>query len=180
MKIVQLQTPKQGIDAEVLAQACHDEYATSHEFDTSAVAESCWRCVADKERKYLNCWLAYDDDDIPVGALIGAMYRSVYSRRFYAIQEMWFVVPRARRSLAAIQLLLAYEKWATARNAERIYTQVEHDNEPKLVERIIKFMQGLGYNKQGYIAVKRPKYTQEEPNNDRSTHRGVGAEQAQV
>jgi hypothetical protein len=129
----------------------------------------------------LNGWVAYDDDNSPVGFLAATAYRSFYSYRMYTMQEMWYVVPRARSTLAAAQLLLAYERWALGMKAERIYTQVEHDNEPTLVERIFNLLQVLGYKKQGYIAVKRPRYgnttIHKDEDNDRTTHRSVGAEQ---
>jgi hypothetical protein len=177
MKVVQLNTAREGVDVEELAQQLHDEYGATHEFDRNAISEQCLRCVKDKGRHYLNCWIAYDDNHTPIGFLAATAYRSFYSYRMYTMQEMWYVVPRARRSNTATQLLLEYETWARDMEAERIYTQVEHDNNPQLVERIFNMLQFLGYKKQGYIAVKRPTYTNtnEDEDNDRSTHRGVGA-----
>jgi hypothetical protein len=182
MKVIRLETPQQGVDVEDLAEQLHDELGETHAFDRRAICEACYNCVSDPQRTQVNCWIAYDDNHHPLGFLAGTIHRSFYSYRKFATQEMWYVVPGARRSHAATQLLLAYEEWALDHKVERIYTQVEHDNEPLLVERIFRLMQYLGYKKQGYIAVKRPQYDNlnEDKDNDRTTHRGVGAEQAQV
>jgi len=177
MIVKQIETPKHAVDVEELAQQHHAEFGKARQFAKSAVGEACWNCVLDKRRTQVNCWVAYDDHDHPVGYIAGTIHRSFYSYSKYAVQEMWYVVPGARRSSTATKLLRAYEQWAVEHKCERIYTQVEHDDEPELVERILRLMQYFGYNKQGYIAVKRPVYTHEEHDNDRSTHRGVGAEQ---
>jgi len=181
MLVRQIETPGDGVDVEVLAAQHHDEYGTSREFDAKAVGQAAFHCVMDKQRKHLNCWVAYDDNGSPVGYLAATIRPSFYSFRSYAVQEMWFVTQRARRTRAAIELLLQFERWALDRNAERIYMQVEHDSDDELVERIFNLMQRLGYKKQGYIGVKVPIYnTNKETDNDRSTHRVVGADERQA
>lgn len=172
MKVRAIETPQDGLDVEHLATLHHEEFGGTREFSSDAVSRACFKCVVDKERKYLNCWVCYDDHNLPVGYLSGAMYPSTYSDRFYAIQEMWFVIPRVRGSRAAILLLNAYEHWAKGRQAERIYTQVEHDGDLSTTEYVFDLLQRLGYRKQGYIAVK----TEDKYNYDRTTHRAVGAE----
>ena len=178
----QIETPGDGVDVEVLAQQHHDEYGTSREFAAKAVGQAAFQCVMDKQRKHLNCWVTYDDDNEPIGYLAATIRPSFYSYRSYAVQEMWYVVPRARGTRAAIELLLQFERWALSHNVERIYMQVEHDNDDKLVKRILWLMSRLGYRTQGYIAVKVPtyKHTQEDEDNDRSTHRVVGAVEGQT
>jgi len=180
----QIETPEDGVLVEILAQQHHDEYGGSREFAAKAVGQAAFRCVMDKSRRYLNCWIAFDDNNEPIGYLAATLRDSFYSHRFYAVQEMWFVTPRARGTRAAIELLLQFERWAVARNAERIYMQVEHDADDELVERIFNLIQRLGYKKQGYIGVKVPKYTtptiNKDEDNDRSTHRVVGADERQA
>jgi len=176
MKVEQIQTPRDAVDVEDLAQQHHDEFGTSREFDRNAVGRACFQCCQDKARKYLNCWVAYDDAGQPVGYLAGTIRNSFYSNRDYAVQEMWFVVPRARGTRASIELLLQFERWALLHRVERIYMQVEHDADDSLVQKILRLMSRLGYRTQGYIAVKVPTYNaNKELDNDRSTHRGVGA-----
>jgi len=183
MRIAQIETPKDGTDVEELAQQHHDEFGTSREFDRKAVGQAAFHCVMDKQRRHLNCWVVYDDDDKPIGYLAGTIRPSFYSFRSYAVQEMWYVVPRARGSRASIELLVQFERWALSHNVERIYMQVEHDADDTLVMRIMKLMSRLGYRTQGYIAVKVPKYTStpvnKDEDNDRSTHRVVGAVEEQ-
>jgi hypothetical protein len=179
MKIVELHTPLEGLHVEYLAEQHHEEFGTSREFSRQGVTQACLRCVMDKERKRMNCWIAYDDDDSPVGYLAATLNRSFYSLRDYAVQEMWFVVRTHRGSRASIDLLRSFEKWATRHDAERIYTQVEHDTDTRLVERILLLMQRMGYRKAGYIAVKVLGNKHKDEDNDRSTHRGVGANEAQ-
>jgi len=178
MIVRQIENPKDGTDVEELAQLHHDEFGTSREFDRTAVGEAAFHCVMDKERKYLNCWVAYDDYDKPIGYLAATIRPSFYSRRSYAVQEMWYVVPRARGTRASIELLVQFERWALSHRVERVYMQVEHDADDTLVVKIMKLMSRLGYRTQGYIAVKVPTYdkpTNKELDNDRSTHRVVGA-----
>ena len=176
MLIRQIETPADANDVEDLAQQHHDEFGGSREFDRKAVGKHAFTCCQDKARKYLNCWVAYDDNNKPVGYLAGTIRDSFYSFRHYAVQEMWFVAPRARGTIAAIKLLVQFEHWARDHGVERIYTQVEHDVDDTLVQRILRLISRLGYRTQGYIAVKVPTYNaNKELDNDRSTHRGVGA-----
>jgi hypothetical protein len=183
MFVKQIETPKDGLDVEELAQQHHDEFGTSREFDRKAVGQAAFHCTLDKQRKHLNCWVVYDDNNKPVGYLAATIRPSFYSFRSYAVQEMWFVLPRVRGSSASIKLLIHFEQWALSHRVERIYMQVEHDADDTLVQKILRLMARIGYRTQGYIAVKVPKYQStsiEDKDNDRSTHRGVGAEQAQV
>ena len=184
MKVEELHTPLHGIDVEELAQHHHEEFGGSREFSREAVGRACFNCVLDKQREQVNCWVVYDDNDIPVGYFAGTIHRSFYSDRLYAVQEMWYVLSRVRGTRAAIELLVQFERWANNHGVERIYTQVEHDADEQLVERIFKMMNKLGYKKQGYIAVKvtnnKPNTKHEDSSNDRSTHRGVGADEEQA
>ena len=185
MFVRQIETPEDGVDVEELATLHHEEFGTSREFDRKAVSRHAFQCVQDKARKYLNCWVAYDDNNQPVGYLAATIRDSFYSNRYYAVQEMWYVVPRARGTRASIELLLQFENWALAHKVERIYMQVEHDADDTLVRKILRLMARLGYRTQGYIAVKVPSYndntnTNKDNGNDRSTHRGVGAVEGQT
>jgi hypothetical protein len=176
MKVVELQTPKQGADVEFLAQLHHEEFGGSREFDVDAVMKACVNCALDIQRDQVNCWIAYNTENQPIGYLAATIHSSFYSFRKYAIQEMWFVIPRYRNARAAVALLTAYERWATQRNVERIYTQVEHDDNVEVVERIFQFMNMLGYRKQGYIAVKQTHIKLEDKADDPGTHRKLGAQ----
>lgn len=179
MKIRQIETPRDSLDVEELAVQHHEEYGGSREFDYRVIGKHCYECCKDPQRKFGNCWIAYDDDNKPIGYIIGTMRASFYSARHYGVQEMWYVVPRARGSRTAIGLLTEFERWCIERNAERIYAQVEHDADDALVERIFKLMNVLGYRKQGYIGVKVIN-SQRDVDNDRSTHRVVGADERQA
>jgi len=177
VKVELLNTPQQGVDIEKLAQLHHDEFGGSRQFNVLAVARAVWQCVRDSERKYLNAWIGYDNDGRPVGYIVGTIRPSLYSLSDIAQQEMWFVVPEHRSGLISAMLLWHFEKWAKNKGVEHIYTQVEHDEKPELVERIIKIMNRLGYKKQGYIAVKHIK--QKGNDDDRTTHSGVGVAQTE-
>jgi Acetyltransferase (GNAT) family len=179
MKIKQIETPADALDMEELASLHHEEYGGSREFDHRAISKHCFLCCRDKERKFANCWVAYDDDNRPIGYVAGTMRDSIYSFRYFAVQEMWYVVPRARRTRTAVALLMEFERWAVERNAERIYAQVEHDADDFLIERIFRLMNVLGYRKQGYIGVKVPN-SNREVDNDSSTHRSVGTVERQA
>ena len=179
MHIEELQTPSHGVDIEMLAQLHHVEFGGVREFSSAAVAATCFNFTLDKQREQVNCWIAYNSKGEAVGYLAATIERSFYSFRHYAVQQMWYVVPQYRTGQAASALIMAYEEWAIKRHCERIYTQVEHDSDPSVTERVFKFLTFLGYNKQGYIAVKVTNIKQDETD-DPGTHRELGAEQAQV
>ena len=179
MNIRELNTPVQGLDVEWLATMHHQEFGGSREFDAKAVGRACLYCINDDQRKHLNCWIAYDDAyNKPIGYLAGTMHWSFYSYRSYAVQEMWFVLPHFRGTSAAVRLVREFEKWARERNAERVYMQVEHDNDMQLVERIFALIGRLGYEKKGYIAVKH--ISTKDNDDDRTTHSGVGVTERQA
>ena len=178
MHIEALETPKQGVDIEQLAQRHHDEFGCGRNFNVAAVTRAVWGCIRDPDRKYINAWIGYDNDGVPIGYIVGCIRPSLYNLTTIASQEMWFVIPKHRSGLIAALLIWNFEKWCKAKGVERIYTQVEHDNEPELVERLIKVMQRLGYKKQGYIAVKH--ISKEENVDDRTTHSEVGARQKEA
>lgn len=170
MKVLMLDTPTQGVDIEELAQLHHDEFGGDRGFDVRAVTRAVIQCILDDRRSSLNAWIAYDDSDKPVGYIVGTIRPSLYNMTDIAVQEMWFMVPEHRTGLAAIQLVWHMEKWAKAHNVERIYLQVEHDDRPELVERIVTIIDRLGYRKQGYIAVKHLFNRAKGNSDDRSTH----------
>jgi transposase InsO family protein len=182
MKITvrQVETPRDSVDIEDVATHASNEHGCGREFDPRAIGRHVFYAVKDPERKHINGWVAYDIDGKPVGYLVATMRESMYSFRSYAIQEMWYVLPHARKSFAGLMLLHAFDKWATERNAERIYMQVEHDQDDKLIERVFRLMESMGYRKQGYIGVKVLDGNKEkDTSHDRTAHRAVGAEQAQ-
>lgn len=179
INVRRVNTVKEGVDIEDLSALHHAEFGCGREFDKSVVGMHAFHAIKDPDRKYINGWIAYDKDDLPVGYLVGTIRDSCYSHRTYAIQEMWFVLPRARKSFAAITLMQEFEKWALSHNVERIYTQVEHDYDDVLVERITRMMGVMGYKKQGYVCVKLVNKEKEVEDDHASTsHRSVGAEQA--
>jgi Acetyltransferase (GNAT) family len=170
MKIEMLNTPSQGVDIEELAQLHHDEFGEGRQFDVRAVTRAVVQCILDDRRKYINAWIGYDDGGKPIGYIVGTIRPSLYNMSDIATQEMWFVVPEHRTGLVAVQLVWHMEKWAKSHNVERIYLQVEHDDKPELVERIINVIGRLGYRKQGYIAVKHLFNRAKDKSDDRSTH----------
>jgi RimJ/RimL family protein N-acetyltransferase len=178
MKVLMLNTPSQGVDIEELAQLHHDEFGGTRQFDVRAVTRAVIQCIMDDRRKYINAWIGYDDDDKPIGYIVGTIRPSLYNMADIATQEMWFVVPKHRTGLVAIQLVWHMEKWAKSLGVERIYLQVEHDNNPELVERIIAIIGRLGYTKQGYIAVKHVFNRAKGNSDDRSTHSELVADAA--
>jgi transposase InsO family protein len=177
----QVETPSDSVDIEEVAQHAENEHACGRAVDYSEIGKHVFVCVQDPKRRYINGWVAYDEDDEPVGYMVATMRQSMFSKRFYAIQEMWYVLPRARKSFAGLMLLHAFDKWATERDAERIYMQVESDHDNALVERILRLMNAMGYKRQGYICVKIVNSSSsKEQGNDSSTHRVVGAGERQA
>lgn len=178
MHIAELQTPRHGADVGFLAELHHAEFGGKREFNVKAVIAASYNFMQDKQREQVNCWIAYDVDE-PVGYLAATIHHSLYSFRSYAVQEMWYVIPKYRSGRAAIGLLNAFERWARHNKCERIYAQVEHDDNATLVERIFTLLQFLGYKKQGYVAVKETNIKLEDNKDDPGTRRTMGARQAQ-
>lgn len=179
MKVQLLQTPAQGVDFEQLARLHHNEFGGDRPFAELGVARAVRECVRDPNREWFNAWLGYDTAGHPVGYIVGTVRHNLYSFGNIASQEMWFVVPQHRSGLVAALLLWNFEQWAKQRECERIYMQVEHDDRPELVERIITIMDRFGYKKQGYIAVKHLNISNKDNDDDRTTHSGVGVEKAE-
>jgi hypothetical protein len=186
MRVEELRTHAHCIDVEDLAELHHDEFGSSREFSRGAVGEACYRCISDKRRDHLNCWIAYTEYNKPIGYIAGTLDSSFYSYRDYAVQQMWYVVHEHRGSKASLLLLQAFEQWAMRHNAERIYMQVEHDDNEQIIIRTISLMNRLGYRNQGYIAVKTPTVEHllqaqargQKDADDSATHRAVVTGQA--
>lgn len=174
--IEQLNTPAQGVDVETLSLMHHFEFGEGRAFDVNAVAHACAQCCLDPKRTYVNCWIAYADST-PIGYIAATIKASWYSFSRYACQEMWFVIPEHRGSMAGVRLVQAFEKWARDNKCEMSYMTVEHEHDQTLVSRILRLMYALGYSPRGYIAVKKHNYAQEELKDDRTTRREVGAGQ---
>lgn len=176
--IEQLNTPAQGVDVETLASLHHHEFGEGRLFDVNAVAHACAQCCLNPKRTYVNCWIAYTESGEAVGYIAGTIRASFYSFSRFACQEMWFVVPEHRGSMASVRLVQAFEQWAHDNKCEMSYMTVEHEHDQTLVSRILRLMYALGYTPRGYIAVKKHNYAQEELKDDRTTRSKVGAGQA--
>lgn len=175
MYVELLNTPKQGVDFEQLARLHHNEFGGDRPFSEFGVARAVKEVIRDPDRRWFNAWLGYDNASRPVGYFVGTIRPNLYSLGNIASQEMWFVIPQHRSGFVAAMLLWHFEHWAKDRECERIYMQVEHDDRPETVERIITIMGRFGYKKQGYIAVKHIR--QKGNADDRTTHSEVGVRQ---
>lgn len=154
MQVVELSTDEHIWDVRCLAIANHEELGGSREFDSAAVVGSGLECRAQKVRDGFNCWIAYDDAGEAVGYLAATRRQNFYSYRYIASQEMWYVLPKARGTRAAIMLVKAFEDWARSLDCEQIYMSVEHNVLDDDVAVITNIMNRLGYATRGTMNVK--------------------------
>lgn len=86
------------------------------------------------------------DGDVPVGAVGGGIFQSLYTGEDVATEFFWFVTKNHRRSGEALQLLQEFETWAFEQGAKRIDATVLFNEYSEIVSRI--------YVGRGYKAVE--------------------------
>jgi hypothetical protein len=154
VRIEQLSTDAHILDVRDLAVAHHEELGGSREFDTAAVCYSGRQMQKQPARTGMNCWLAYNDDGKAVGYLAATITQNFHSWRRNCMQQMWYVLPEARGSRAAIGLIRAMEEWAKLHECEMIYMGVEHNVLDDSVKHIENIINRLGYPTRGIYAIK--------------------------
>lgn len=150
LHVQELRTQQQIADVYELAKQFGADIEPSEPIDFDTLARSCLMILEDVERKYLNLFIAYDDEE-PLGFLLGVTSPCLHRPRVVAEQKLWYVMPTARGGLAAKYLVMAYERWARLNGATQIYTGTAN----KLyAERTSKLLKHLGYARVGYLHVK--------------------------
>lgn len=137
-----------------LAQMHHEELGEgSRAFSADSVRKSCYDCIADIDRRHVNAWIVYSGKE-PVGYLVATASRYFQSEEWLAKQEYVFVAKTFRITRAMLMLVEVFEEWAADMGCVRTIMGVEHPELSKMVEKIGRSMQRVGYDHKGMYYVK--------------------------
>lgn len=118
--------------------------------DDDRVIYNCILCRMDVERRQMNVFIAYVDDE-PIGFLVGVATPAWHRQGIVAEQKLCYVSPDRRGSTAAIRLFKAFERWARERGATQIFTGTANI---RYAERTSKLLEKIGYARVGALHVK--------------------------
>lgn len=65
-------------------------------------------------------WVATDEDNIPVGMLIGQITPYIFSGDLIAVDDAWYMVPKMRGSIQGVKLLKQFVKWGLGKGAVEV------------------------------------------------------------
>lgn|SRR6478736_1560528 len=150
IKVEELQHPRQDQEMLRLGREFCDDVNLNEWVDPDILFMSCIRCRNDIERKQVNCWIAYADDEA-IGFLVGVATPCFHRQGIVAEQKLCYVTPDRRGSTAAFRLIKQFEKWARINGATQIFTgsaNLRH------AERTIKLLETIGYTRVGALLVK--------------------------
>lgn len=149
-RVEELTRSEQDLEIFDMAKGFADEVTLDEYIDFDTLVLSCARVRNDIERKHLNVFIAYMDDEA-VGFLVGVATPCFHRPAIVAEQKLWYVRPSRRTGVAALKLVQAYERWARINGATQIYTGSA--NTP-FTERTSKLLEHLGYARTGTLHVK--------------------------
>ncbi len=119
-------------------------------------AESVYHDVAFSEKKVLAladnpfCMMSFHNG-VCVGVFVGAIKEYYFSEESAAQDIAFFVSKDARGSMAAVELINAYEEWAITQGVRHIHLE---QGTGINIERTDRFFSGIGYMKIGSNVLK--------------------------
>lgn len=120
-------------------------HLTHHPYDGGRVARTLQGIIDQPHGRY--CFIvAVDNDDAPVGWIIGCMEQHFFSGNWLASIVNYGVLPERRMSGAALKLLTAFRKWAENRGASEINAGV---NSGVDLDKMDRFLRKLGFRQTG-------------------------------
>lgn len=151
LRIEQLSTVAQGIDVLEMAREYHASELPDVVFDEMHVMEQITRVMVDDERRSLNLFIAYINDQ-PKSFIYGHASTHFTSRSVVTTQDMWYrghMNPEGRGgSAAALALLWPFIGWSIGLGANRIILSVTRDDQDK-VAKIGSMFNRLGFQQAG-------------------------------
>ena len=138
-----------------LAKTMQEECEPDLEFDERTLIEWMFQGTADPERKWMNAWLAYDDDKL-IGMSVASTGGYPFSKATWSLVHYWYVLPDYRNSLVALELLRAAEAWSRKLGCTRMQFGADRTDATKSAE-INEALSKLGfteYGKQFYKELK--------------------------
>ena len=145
--VTELRVARHAIDIVDLGRRMHEENHTSMPYDEPHTMSSAVM-IMNSDRKDINAWVAYDEEEIAVGFMVGAVHRCLFSPTKIAQQELLYVVPESRKSLLANNLIECYEFWAATQKVSQIFLGVAM-NDVIHSDRVGLFFERRGYDRVG-------------------------------
>lgn len=134
-----------------LTKQCAEEHPLGvGEYDELMTRVTLERILRNTDRHYENLFVVYDGD-AAVGFLLASVAHSLYADYKVAHEELWFVTPSHRGSLAAVHLLQAFEDWASREGAVLSLTGSNNEWSAESTGRVLR---KLGYRQIGVTFVK--------------------------
>src|SRR5687768_9676368 len=150
VRVEELTRPEQDVEVLHMARKFVQDVHLHEHVDDDVLLLSCIKIRRDIDRKYINLFIAYQDDT-PVGFLVGVTMPALHRLGVVAEQKLWYVDPKARGTLAAKLLMTAYEQWARINGADQLFTGTAN---LRYAERTSKLLEHLGYARVGALHVK--------------------------
>jgi len=153
MRIEQLETTFFE-DFIALAKVMQEECEPDLLFDEQTLVEWMFNGTADAERKWMNAWLAYDDEDKLIGMAVASTGGYPFSKSTWSLMHYWYVLPEYRQTFAALELLQAFEAWSRKLGCIRMHFGADRVDVDKARD-INGGIEKLGFTKYGEQFYKR-------------------------
>lgn len=140
----EVRTSEESQDIVLLGQVHLAECLPHLPFDATAVIATADMILSDADRKLNNLWLARQDDE-PVGYALGQCCPYYFNYEYLAKLEMWYVIPAARKSWAALKLIKAFEEWGRLNGSRQLYVGVARTDQDE-ARHIRRLFPRLGYD----------------------------------
>lgn len=148
--IEELMRSEQDFDLLRLGIEFSNDVDLNEHIDQDVLLMSCIKIRHDTERKYVNCFIAYQGS-IAVGFIVGVTSPAFHRLGIVAEQKLWYVTKAARGTVAFQLLIKAFERWARINGATQIFTGTAN---LRYSENTSKLLQHLGYARVGSTHVK--------------------------
>jgi GNAT superfamily N-acetyltransferase len=121
-----------------------DECMPNVGFSGAAVNATSDMILRDSERKLSNIWIAWLDEK-PIGYALAMCSSYYWNFEHVAKMDMWYVVPEARGTWAAIKLVKAFEEWARLNGSRELYVGIARTDADE-AKHIRRLFPRLGYS----------------------------------
>lgn len=158
--VVEFATPEHAAQMMHLARAHHAELGGEREFTGDALWKHAKWYGSRPERHEMNCWIAYVNNDEPVGYIVGKIDHPYgCNEEKWAYMEMMYARPAYRNILTLAALLRKFDEWARQEKCKRQQLGVEFNDDLESAGRMLRLYGLLGYKLRGYVTAKDVDYT---------------------
>jgi len=128
----------------ILGRKHVDECKPNIGFQGAAINATSDMVIRDIERQLANIWIAWLDDK-PVGYALAICSPYYWNFEHVAKMELWYVVPEARGTYAAVKLVKAFEEWARLNGSRELYVGIARTDADE-AKHIRRLFPRLGYS----------------------------------